>query len=238
MKIILVPGLWLDASSWDLVTPPLEAAGHETQPVTLPGLESVDADRSGIGLDAHIAAVVDLIDAATGSTPAKPGQVVLVAHSGGGLVAHGAVDRRPDRVARVIYVDSGPGAEGSNINDEIPYDDVEMPLPAWDAFGDVELRDFTAEGLDDFAARAIPSPSHAAIDPLHLSDDRRFSVPVTIISSTFPRDDLERMVADEHPFTGDLLRIADVSIVELPTGHWPQFTRPTELADAILDAIG
>jgi pimeloyl-ACP methyl ester carboxylesterase len=237
MKLILIPGLWLDASSWDLVTPALEAAGHETHPVTLPGLESVDTDRAGIGLDTHIDVVVDLIDASTRSATGDAQQVVLVAHSGGGLVAHGAVDRRPDRVARVVYVDSGPGAEGANVNDGIAHDDVDMPLPSWEEFGEEELRDFTQDGLDAFAARAIPSPSHAATDPLHLHDERRYDVPVTIISSTFPRDDMQQMIADRHPYTGDLVHTKDVTIVELPTSHWPQFTKPDQLAQAILDAI-
>ena len=230
MQIILVPGLWLDASSWDHVVPALQAAGHDTFPVTLPGLESVDADRTGIGLDTHIDAVAALIDSLEGS-------VVLVGHSGGGPVVHGATDRRPDRVARVVYVDSGPGAEGFNVNDEVAHDDVEMPMPPFSEFGEEELRDFTPEGLDAFAARAIPSPSHAATDPLHLHDERRYDVPVTIITSTFPRDDLLKMIADEHPYTGDLVRIKDVQIVEVPTGHWPQFTKPGELAQAIVEAL-
>ena len=155
MKLILIPGLWLDASSWDRVTPALQTAGHETHPVTLPGLESVGTDRAGIGLESHIDALVDVIDASTGSATGQLEQVVLVAHSGGGLVAHGAVDRRPDRVARVVYVDSGPGAEGSNVNDGIPHDDVDMPLPAWEEFSEADLRDFTPEGLDDFAGRMV-----------------------------------------------------------------------------------
>ncbi len=230
MHIILVPGLWLDASSWDDVVPTLQAAGHDPYPVTLPGLESVDADRAGIGLETHIDAVVALIDS-------FDGPVVLVGHSGGGPIVHGATDRRPGRVARVVYVDSGPGAEGFNVNDSVPHDDVEMPLPSWSEFGEEELRDLSPEVLDAFAARAIPSPSHAATDPLHLHDERRFDVPVTLITNTFPRDELEKMIADEHPYTGDLVRIRDVQIVELPTGHWPQFSKPTELSQAIVDAL-
>jgi pimeloyl-ACP methyl ester carboxylesterase len=228
--IILVPGFWLDASSWDEVTPALQAAGHETYPVTLPGLESVDADRTGIGLESHIDDVVAIIDSLT--VP-----VVLVGHSGGGPIVHGATDRRPDRVARVIYVDSGPGAEGSTVNEEIAHDGVDLPLPPWSEFGEEDLRDFTPEQLDAFAARAIPTPAHAAIDPLRLHDERRYDVPITVITSTFPRAGLEKMIADEHPFTGDVVRIRDVTIVELPTGHWPQFTKPRELAQAILDAV-
>jgi hypothetical protein len=30
----------------------------------------------------------------------------------------------------------------------------------------------------------------------------------------------------------------DVDYVDLPTGHWPQFTRPRDLAQAILAAVG
>ncbi len=78
MDIILVPGFWLDASSWEEVTPPLEAAGHTVHPLTLPGgLESVDASRAGIGLRTHIDAVVAKVDS-------LDGKVILVGHSGGG----------------------------------------------------------------------------------------------------------------------------------------------------------
>ena len=87
MDIILVPGFWLDASSWEEVTPPLVAAGHQVHPLTLPGLESADAPRAGIGLRTHIDAVVAKID--TFDAP-----VVLVGHSGGGAIIHGAVDAR------------------------------------------------------------------------------------------------------------------------------------------------
>jgi hypothetical protein len=33
-------------------------------------------------------------------------------------------------------------------------------------------------------------------------------------------------------------RLRQVDVVDLPTGHWPQFTRPRELADAVVAAIG
>ena len=43
-------------------------------------------------------------------------------------------------------------------------------------------------------------------------------------------------MAAGSPFTAELARITDVELVDLPTGHWPQFTRPRELAAAILAA--
>ena len=80
MDLILIPGLWLDASAWDAVLPGLRAAGHEPYPLTLPGLESKDADRSTVGLDDQVAAVVAAVDACSGP-------VALVGHSLGSAVA-------------------------------------------------------------------------------------------------------------------------------------------------------
>ena len=44
--IILVPGFWLGAWAWDEVAAALRVDGHDVTALTLPGLESVDADRS------------------------------------------------------------------------------------------------------------------------------------------------------------------------------------------------
>ncbi|MGY3320669.1 alpha/beta fold hydrolase [Arthrobacter sp. TE12232] len=230
MDIILVPGFWLDASSWAEVTPPLVAAGHAVHPLTLPGLESADAPRAGIGLRTHIDAVVAAIDA-------FGAPVVLVGHSGGGAIIHGAVDARPDRVARAIYVDSGPLGDGGVINDELPADGDAVPLPPWELFEDEDLTDLTDELRAMFRARAVPEPRAVAQDRQQLSDERRYEVPATIIACEFPSSLLTRMIAEGHPYVAELGRVRDVEYVDLPTGHWPQFTRPAELGAAILAAV-
>ena len=83
------------------VVPALEAAGHATQALTLPGLESLDVDRSGITLRDHVGAVVAPNDAAD-----QP--VVLVGHSAGGSIIAGAADARPERVARAVTPIASP----------------------------------------------------------------------------------------------------------------------------------
>jgi len=230
MDIILVPGFWLDASSWKEVTPPLVAAGHQVHPLTLPGLESADAPRAGIGLRTHIDAVVAKID--TFDAP-----VVLVGHSGGGAIIHGAVDARPGQVVRAIYVDSGPLADGGVINDELPDDGDEVPLPPWELFEDEDLTDLDEELRAAFRARAIPQPKGVAQDQQRLHDERRYDVPATVIACEFPSSMLIEMIAGGHPYVAELGRVRDVDYVDLPTGHWPQFTRPAELGAAILAAV-
>ncbi|MGH9187456.1 MAG: alpha/beta fold hydrolase, partial [Acidimicrobiales bacterium] len=198
--------------------------------LTLPGLESRDADRSGIGLRDHVDAVVAVVDSVTGP-------VVLVGHSGGGAIAHAAADARAERIARVIYVDSGPLAHGAVINDELPVVNGEVPLPAWSEFGEEDLVDLDENQRAKFRAIAIPEPLGVARDRQVLSDDRRYDVPVTVIACEFPAEVLRGWMAEGHPYVSELTKIRDVELVDLPTGHWPQLTRPRELATAILAAV-
>jgi pimeloyl-ACP methyl ester carboxylesterase len=234
MDLILIPGFWLDASSWDQVAPALEQAGHRVRALTLPGLESLDAHRSGIGLRDHVDAVVAAVDEADGP-------VVLVGHSGGGPIAHAAADARPDRVVRAVYVDTWPGPDGRPINDELTAVDGEIPLPDWAEFGDEDLRDLDEDLREAFRARAIPHPAAVASDPQALRDDRRYDVPATVIACEFPSEMLREVVAQQdhpwHPYLVELAAMRDVEYIDLPTGHWPQFTKPAELAQAILTAV-
>jgi pimeloyl-ACP methyl ester carboxylesterase len=230
MDVMLIPGFWLDGSSWGDVGPVLEQAGHRVRALTLPGLESADADRRGIGLRDHVDAVVAAIDEAGGP-------VVLVGHSGGGAIAHAAADARSDRVARVVYVDSWPLGEGRAINDELTAVDGEIPLPAWSEFPEEDLRDLDDELRGAFRARAVPQPAAVASDPQVLADDRRYDVAATIIACEFPSEQLRQWLAQGEPSLAELAAMRDVEYVDLPTGHWPQFTRPRDLAQAILAAV-
>lgn len=229
MDIILIPGLWLDASSWEEVTPLLEEAGHDVHALTLPGMESKDSDRSGVTRNDCVNAIVDAID------PARD-PVVLVGHSMGAGLAHAAVDARPDRVAHVIYIGGFPTGTGPG-SDEFPSEDGEIPLLDWSDFEEDDLADMDETIRESFAERAIPSPARMVSDPQDLTDERRYDVPVTVVCPEFTADMLRSWVAAGMEPVRELGEISDVSYVDLPTGHWPQFTKPAELARIIIDTV-
>jgi len=134
-------------------------------------------------------------------------------------------------------VDSGPLGEGGVINDQLPADGDDVPLPPWEDFEDADLVDLD-EGLRDaFRARAIPQPKGVAYDKQRLGNEHRYDVPATVIACEFPSTMLKKWIHAGHPFVAELARMRHVEYIDLPTGHWPQFTRPAELARAILSAV-
>jgi pimeloyl-ACP methyl ester carboxylesterase len=89
-----------------------------------------------------------------------------------------------------------------------------------------------------FRARAVPSPVRVATDPQRLSDERRYDVPATVVACEYPSAMLREWIAQGEPGVRELATMRDVEYVDLPTGHWPQFTRPAELARVILASVG
>jgi pimeloyl-ACP methyl ester carboxylesterase len=232
MDIILIPGLWLDGSSWDAVTPALERAGHRARALTLPGMGSRDSERSAITLRDHVDAVVAAIDEAAGP-------VLLVGHSAGSGIGHAAVDARPDRVARAVYVGGFPTPDGRPLLDGLPAENGEVAMPDWAEVGEeANVADFDEESLARFYARAIPAPEGVVAGRQQLCDERRYDVPVTAVCPEYTADDLRSWVEDGAEPVSEFARIRDVEYVDLPGGHWPQLTQPDKLAQVILDAAG
>ena len=228
MDIVLVPGLWLDGTSWDAVTPRLEAEGHRVRSITLPGMDGT-APLGAVRLADHVDAVTTAIDWC-----ADP--VLLVGHSAGAGVAWAAADARPDWVARLILIGGFPTPDGEPLVEGLPVVDGAVPFPGLDAFDDREVADLDADARASIASRALPAPACAVEDPQRLQDERRYAIPVTVLCPEFTPDDLRNWVAAGAPPVQELSRIAAVDYVDLPTGHWPQLSAPGLLADAILAA--
>ena len=220
-----MPGFWLGAWAWDEVAGSLRADGHDVTALTLPGLESADADRSAITMSDHVDAICDAVEAA--GAP-----VVLAVHSGAGAPGYAVTDRIPEQIATMVYVDTG-AAKGA-LDPE--FDAVEHPLPAPDELADSENLDgLTEEQLATFRQRAIPQPGAALREAHKFTSDARLDVPSTVICTGYTSEQYKDAVKEGYAFVAGLAELRDVTWIDLPTSHWPMWSRPTELAEIIGD---
>ena len=223
--IVLVPGFWLGAWAWDEVAAALRADGHDVTALTLPGLESADADRSSITLSDHVDAIVEAVRA-------QPATVVLAVHSGTGFSGYAASDRVPELIAAMVYVDTGAG-KGTIDPD---FDAVEKPLPSPEELKQGENLDgLTQEQLETFRRRAVPEPGGVLREGLELTNDARLYVPSTVICTGYTSEEYKEYVKEGYEFLAGLAELRDVTYVDLPTSHWPMWSRPQELARIIGD---
>jgi pimeloyl-ACP methyl ester carboxylesterase len=223
--IVLVPGFWLGAWAWDEVAELLRADGQEVTALTLPGLESVDADRSSITLNDHVEAICEAVRAA--GTP-----VVLAVHSGAGVPGYAATDRVPERIAHMVYVDTGPSVAALDPD----FDGAEHPLPPHEQLAEQENLDgLTEEQLEAFHRRAVPEPAGALRDAPELTNDARLDVPSTLIATAYTSQEYRDAASEGQTWLGGLTELRNVNYVDLPTSHWPMWSRPQDLAEIIGD---
>ncbi|WP_406197010.1 alpha/beta hydrolase [Kitasatospora sp. NBC_01560] len=233
---VLVPGLWLGAWAWEAVAEPLRAAGHTVHAVSLTGL----AERSGeagpeVGVETHITDLTDLL------VRADLRDVVLVAHSGGAVAVTGAADRVPERIRRVVYLDSGPIADGLALRDlwepgfRAPLeasvvDGYRLPLPSFEEFlaAGTSLDGLDGAALARFRERATDQPFRTVTDPLRLTGGGAGTAKA-LVSCSFPLEQVRAMIASGHPYFA-ALGGPEWELRELTTGHWPMFSRPADTA--------
>jgi pimeloyl-ACP methyl ester carboxylesterase len=230
MDIILIPGLWLTARSWDAIVPPLEDAGHRAHPLTLPGMESVDADRSQVTRQDHVDAVVAAVDSADD-------RVLLVGHSMGGVLAWAAAAARLDRVAGVVFLASEPGVPEQH-DSMFPVEGDDVPLPAWDFFDDDMVTDLDDALRQTIRDGSVPSPVHAVTDGLTFGDDGLYDLPVTMVTAEYDAAQLQEWTAAGESGTEEIARLRQVTWVDLHSGHWPQYSRVDDTVRSILEAAG
>jgi pimeloyl-ACP methyl ester carboxylesterase len=218
MDILLIAGLWLDGSAWDRVVPELESLGHRPVPLTLPG--QGDGFTSAT-LEAQVAAVVAAVDSASG----RP---MVVGHSAACTLAWLAADARPEKVARVALIGGYPSADGEAYADFFETKDGVMPFPGWGPFEGPDSADLDEDAKRSIAAAAIPVPEGVSKGVVHLSDARRYDIPVVLVCPEFtPAQAQEWIDAGDLP---EVAKAKHLELVDIDSGHWPMFSRPAELA--------
>ncbi|MGH2642270.1 MAG: alpha/beta fold hydrolase [Actinomycetota bacterium] len=220
--IILVPGFWLGAWAWDEVAGLLRADGHDVTALTLPGLESAHVDRSSISLAHHVDAICEAVKTAGGP-------VVLAVHSGSGFSGYVASDRVPEFITAMVYVDTAPGIPPLDAD----FEGDEKPMSWEEISAEENLDGLTEEQLETFRQRAVPEPGGVLRDTVELVNDARLDIPSTIICTGYTSQQYKEAMGEGYAWLAGLQEVRNITWVDLPTSHWPMWSRPKELADII-----
>lgn len=228
--VLLIAGHWLGAWAWDDVLGPLRESGIRATALTLPGLDGADPDRLQRTLEDQARAIADALSHA--EAPA-----VIVAHSGANAPVTLVLDRHPELVQRVIWVDSGPIGDGSVFAPDLPETQQELPLPPFEQLAQqASLEGLTPEILARFRSRALSEPTGVLTAPASLRNPARHAVPTTMVCCSISSTRVRELVSAGHPMFAAVRDLTDAEWVDLPTGHWPMWSRPLELAEILIAA--
>ncbi len=227
---VLVHGAWHGGWCWRRVSRLLRSHGHEVFTPTLTGLgERSHLLGPGIDLDTHVTDVVNVI------AWEDLENVVLVGHSYAGWVISGAVEKMPERIASIVYLDAFMPQDGERGLDlqtpesraatlaTLKRGDIARPVPPPEAFN-VNPRD-----RDWVAAKLTPQPIGVALQPIRQTGARERIAKKTYIRATGsvrPHYDrcCERLKADPS-----------WRVYTLPCGHDVMIDMPERLADILLE---
>jgi pimeloyl-ACP methyl ester carboxylesterase len=112
---VIVHGGWGGGWEWTDVARSLRERGHEVFTPTLTGMgERAHLGNPEVGLGTHVDDVVAVIELE------DLHEVILCAHSYGGLPVTGAADRVAERIALVVYIDALVPRDGQSAFDLFP----------------------------------------------------------------------------------------------------------------------
>jgi len=240
---VLLHGAWHDGRAWKDVQADLELAGNQVFTPTLAG-HGPTASTRHVTRSECAAPVIDVLE------QHDLREVVLVAHSFAGLIAPLVVEAVPERIAHLIFLDAlipvaGEDAFfGTPLDDPVPLvhrDDgtVTLSLETWLARF---WRDETAHsalaaperGEAVWRTRLFPESLAAALEPAHLS--RFAQLREAGLPTTYLRCRGDHVFGDPDFWQVMVDRLPGCQVREMDGGHEVLFTRPTELANALIAA--
>src|SRR5215469_11680519 len=243
---VLVHGGWHGGWCWQKVIPFLEAASHEVYAPTLTGLAERASELSPeVGLETHIRDI-------EGELQEKDLHgVILVSHSYSGMVITGVVDRVPERIAHLVYLDTFVPRDGESLAAISPLV-IRLLRKQAQAHGDgwrvdpQKERPFRVGGIYgvttepdlSWVRRSVtPHPLKTFEQPLHLKNpaivEATSRTHIDCTGSGFFFSLMRHLLAPRALPP----REAGWRLRQLPTGHDAMITMPRELADLLLEVV-
>jgi len=228
---VLVHGAWGSAWAYRPLDTALTALGHEVYRPSLTGSgERVHLVGPQVDLSMHIEDIVNTIRFEDLE------DVVLVAHSYGGMVATGVADRIPERLRCIVYLDAFLPEDGESLLASTRGRDQEAfvkyliasaedgLIPAPGPPGDTEL----ATGWD----RRTPQPVRTLTETLTLENPAARAIPAKyILTVEAGKDEAD----DDFAAYADRARARDWPVVVMAAGHVPAGEEWDELARLLCD---
>lgn len=237
---VLVYGSWHRKIAWNAVRARLEALGHQVYTPELAGRDP-GADLGHITLQDHVTAVADEI------IEYDLHDVILAGHSMAGPIIAKVAEQLPDRIAQLVFHDAIVLLDGQSYADILPSLTEQMlPLaqggalpPLWDYFsqalwadplaGDSELASLE-RAREIFDQELVSEAVGPMAERLDLSRFFSLRLPTSFIlcrqDVAFGPDFWRQMAA----------RLPNCPVVEMDGGHEALYTRPDDLAAALLEA--
>jgi hypothetical protein len=158
--------------------------------------------------------------------------VSLEDNSASGFSGYAASDRVPGRIAAMVYVDTAPGVPPL----DPAFEGAEKPLVWEEIEAEESLDGLTEAQKATFRDRAVPVPGGVLRGGVDLVNEARKAIPSTIICTSFPAEAYQRYAREnDWSWLAGIKELQDITWVDLPTSHWPMWSRPRDLATIIGD---
>lgn len=222
---VLVHGATAGGWEWKSTGKFLSDEGHTVYRATLTGLgERMHLNSTDIDLQTHINDVVNLI------LFEDLHDIVLTGHSYGGMVITGVMDRVPDRIKHVVFLDAAVPDDGMSL---------------WDLFGGTGIRDperFKDGYMQVPWVKADAKPPHNVKQsikcfdqPVSYKNPQALALPVTYVAFV-PKDKSveERAKMDK---SWQRAEARGWTIRTFPGGHVAQMEDPRGVAKLIEESV-
>jgi pimeloyl-ACP methyl ester carboxylesterase len=230
--ILVCHGAWGGGWSWKKMHPLMQAAGFRLVTLTYTGLgERAHLANPAIDLETHIQDILNVIKYE------DLGDIALLGHSYGGMVATAVADRARDRVRHLIYLDAFVPRDGQSLFD-------------LNEAGRQPMREAAASG-DGWRAPPNPTPPDTSAADLEWLTPRRVHMPIKCFETklrlhngepAMPRSYIYATRTTPANTFGQFARRAKSEpgwrYFEIDASHSPSVTAPEALTDLLRRIVG
>jgi pimeloyl-ACP methyl ester carboxylesterase len=233
---VLIHGAWHGGWVWQRVAQQLRSASHTVHAPDLPGHGEDKTPVQQVTLQAYVQRALDVIDSCRET-------VVLAGHSMGGLVISQAAEQRPERIRALVYVCAFLLKNGQTLGEAASKDTAALVMPNTvfspdqksvtlrpEILREVFYGDCSEEDYQRARSLLVPQATAPFVTALHLSETNYGSIPRVYVECvldraiTLPAQRAMHLAAGCH------------RVFTLQSSHSPFFSKPAELAEALLFA--